>query len=69
MTGEGGSRCEVEEDVEGWEKLERTLVGDVRVEMGNVGSRYSMVVVKRPAARSVVGKKRVAGCGGVARPA
>lgn len=69
MIGDGGGRCEVEEEVEGRERLERTLMGDVGVAMGNVSARCSTVGVKRLVARSVVGEKRGSGCGGEARPA
>ena len=69
MTGDGGGRCEVEEEVDGREWVERTLVGDVGVAMGNIGPRCSTVGVKRPTPRSVMGEKRESGCGGEARPA
>jgi hypothetical protein len=64
MMGDGGGRCEVDEEVEGRDRLRRALVGEVG--MGTVakktGPRCSAVGVKRPLARSVVGVK-ISGCG------
>lgn len=63
MTGDGGGRCEVDEEVEGRDKLSRELVGDVGTVEGNICARCSTVGVKRPLARSVVGVKS-SGCEG-----
>jgi hypothetical protein len=62
MTGEGGGRCEVDDEVEGRDRLERALLGEVGVMVGKVSPRCSTVGVKRP--RSVVGVKGASGCGG-----
>jgi hypothetical protein len=67
MTGEGGGRCEVDDEVEGRDILERALVGEVGMMVGKVSPRCSTVGVKRP--RSVVGVKGASGCGGDKGPA
>jgi len=67
--GDGGGRCEDEDEVEGRDRLDRALVGEVGVMVGGINPRWSMVGVKRlPAARSI-GMKRDSGCGGDKGPA
>lgn len=68
MTGDGGSRWEVDGEVEGQGRLKRALVGEVGVIVGTVSPRCSTVGVKRLPARSAVGVKRGSGCGGDKRP-
>lgn len=68
MTGDGGARCDVDDEVEGRDRVERALVGEVGVMTGKVSGRCSTVGVKRPA-RSVVGVKRGSGCVGDKGPA
>jgi len=63
MTGDGGGRCDVEEDVEGRDRLCRELVGEVGTVAEKMCPRCSTVGVKRPLARSVVGVK-TSGCEG-----
>jgi hypothetical protein len=62
MTGDGGGRYEVDEAVEGRDRLRRALVGEVGMEAEKTRPRCSAVGVKRPLARSVVGVK-TSGCG------
>jgi hypothetical protein len=62
MTGDGGGRCGVDEDVEGRDRLRRALVGEVGTVAEKTSPRCSAVGVKRPLARSVVGVKS-SGCG------
>ena len=57
MTGDGGGLCEVDEEVEGRDRLSRELVGDVGTAAEKICPRCSTVGVKRPLARSVVGVK------------
>ena len=68
MCGEGGGRCEVGDEVEGRDRVERTLAGDVGVMVGKTGPRCSTVGVKRLPTRSMVGVKRDSGCGGEMGP-
>jgi hypothetical protein len=63
MIGDGGGRCEVDEEVEGRDRLSRELVGEVGTVEENICPRCSTVGVKRPLARSVVGVKN-SGCEG-----
>src|SRR6267154_6866438 len=63
MTGDEGGRCEVDEAVEGRDRLNRELVGEVGTVEENICPRCSTVGVKRPLARSVVGVKS-SGCEG-----
>ena len=69
MTGDGGGRCEVDDEVEGRDRLERALTGEVGVMMGKGGPRCSMVGVKRLPTRSMVGVKRESCCDGDNGPA
>ena len=69
MTGDGGGRCEVDDEVEGRDRLERALIGDVGVTMGKGSPRCSTVGVKRLPTRSVVGVKRESCCDGDNGPA
>jgi hypothetical protein len=64
MTGEGGGRCEVDDEVEGRDRVERMLAGDVGVMVGKTGPRCSTIGVKKLPARSIVGVKRVSDCDG-----
>jgi hypothetical protein len=57
MTGDGGGRCGVEEEVEGRDRLRRELVGEVGTVEEKISLRCSAVGVKRSLARSVVGVK------------
>jgi hypothetical protein len=50
---DGGGWCEVEEEVEGRERVKRMLVGDIGMAMGNIGSHCLMVGVKRPTPRAL----------------
>ena len=68
MTGDGGGRWEIDGEVEGRDRVERALVGEVGVIVGTVSPRCSTVGVKRLPARSAVGVKRGSGCGGDKRP-
>lgn len=69
MTGDGGGRCEVDDEVEGRDRLERALTGEVGVTMGKGSPRCSTVGVKRLTTRSTVGVKRESGCDGDNGPA
>jgi len=62
MTGDGGGRCEVDEEVEGRDRLRRALVGEVGTVVGKASPRCSAVGVKRSVERSVVGVK-TSSCG------
>jgi hypothetical protein len=48
MIGDGGGRCEVEEEVEGRDRLNRELVGEVGTVEEKMCPRCSTVGVKRP---------------------
>ncbi len=63
MTGDEGGRCEVDEEVEGRDRLSRELVGEVGAVAEKICPRCSTVGVKRPLARSVVSVK-TSGCEG-----
>lgn len=63
MTGDGGGRCEVDEEVEGRDRVSRELVGEVGTVEEKICPRCSTVGVKRPLARSMVGVK-TSGCNG-----
>lgn len=54
MMGDGGGRCEVDEEVEGRDRLSRELVGEVGMVEEKICPRCSTVGVKRPLARSMV---------------
>jgi hypothetical protein len=62
MAGDEGGRCEVDEEVEGRDRLRRALVGEVGTGTEKTSPRCSVVGVKRLPARSVVGVKS-SGCG------
>ena len=68
MMGDGGGRCEVDEEVEGRDRLRRALVGEVGMGTEKTGPRCSVVGVKRLLARSMVGVKS-SGCGDDSGPA
>jgi hypothetical protein len=57
MIGDGGGRWDVDEEVEGRDRLSRELVGEVGTVEEKMCPRCSTVGVKRPLARSVVGVK------------
>jgi hypothetical protein len=69
MMGDGGGRCEVDEEVEGRDRLSRELVGEVGMVEEKICPRCSTVGVKRPLARSVVVGVKTSGREGDKGPA